>query len=97
MLILQASDMHAWDRSLFLWINLDAQSPAALVSLAVVASRRLPALGVAGLVLALLLGPRRWRRGRSRHRPLAERAAQRRPAFAGPRGISAACWPPSAR
>ena len=39
MLILQASDMHAWDRSLFLWINLDAQSPAALVSLAVVASR----------------------------------------------------------
>ena len=58
MLILQASDMHAWDRSLFLWINLDAQSPAALVSLAVVASRWLPA----GLVLALLLGPRRWRR-----------------------------------
>ena len=62
MLILQASDMHAWDRSLFLWINLDAQSPAALVSLAVVASRWLPAVGVAGLVLALLLGPRRWRR-----------------------------------
>ena len=45
MLILQASDMHAWDRSLFLWINLDAQSPAALVSLAVVASRWLPAIG----------------------------------------------------
>ena len=62
MLIIQASDMHAWDRSLFLWINLDAQSPAALVSLAVVASRWLLAVGVAGLVLALLLGPRRWRR-----------------------------------
>ena len=62
MLIIQASDMHASDRALFLWINLDPHSPASLVSLAVLVSRWLPAVGVAGLVLALLLGPRRWRR-----------------------------------
>lgn len=62
MLIIQASDMHASDRALFLWINLDPHSPASLVSLAVLVSRWLPAVGVVGLLLALLLGPRRWRR-----------------------------------
>ena len=82
MLILQASDMHAWDRSLFLWINLDAQSPAALVSLAVVASRWLPAVGVAGLVLALLLGPRRWRRAAGAARCSAWRRPWRWPGWA---------------
>ncbi len=62
MLVLQASDMLEWDRAAFLWLNLDAQSPAALVSLAVWTSRWLPTVAMFGLLLALVAGPARWRR-----------------------------------
>jgi undecaprenyl-diphosphatase len=62
MLVLQASDMHAWDRTAFLWLNLDAHSPDLLVTLAVLASRWLPGVALAGLMAALLAGPARWRR-----------------------------------
>ena len=62
MLTLQAADVHAWDRAIFLWLNLDAPSPGAAVALALLASKWLPGLAVVLLLLALVLGPVRWRR-----------------------------------
>ena len=62
MLTLQAADVHAWDRAIFLWLNLDAQSSGSAVALALLASKWLPGLAVALLLLALVLGPVRWRR-----------------------------------
>lgn len=54
--------MHIWDRSLFLWLNLDPGDPYAVVALAMVASEWLPDIVLGGLVLALLLGSARTRR-----------------------------------
>ena len=62
MFVFQASDVPAWDRVVFGWLNLDAQSPEALVALAVLASRWLPAVAVAALLCVLIAGPARWRR-----------------------------------
>ena len=62
MLTLQAPSMDAWDRTVFLWLNLDAHSPDVVVALAVWTSRWLPGVALAGLLLALVAGPVRWRR-----------------------------------
>ena len=62
MLALQAAHVYALDRTLFLWLNLDASSSGAAVGLALAASRGLPAAAALGLLLALALGPAPWRR-----------------------------------
>lgn len=54
--------MHPWDRSLFLWLNLDPGDPEAIVALAKMASEWLPDLVLGGLLVMLLLGPSRIRR-----------------------------------
>lgn len=54
--------MHLWDRTLFLWFNLDPGDPHALFALATVASEWLPDLVLTGLALMLLAGPARLRR-----------------------------------
>lgn len=62
MLVLPTTPLNAWDHALFLWLNLDARSPHALVSLALLASQRLPGAILAGLGLATVVGPARTRR-----------------------------------
>lgn len=54
--------MHLWDRSLFLWLNLDPGDPHAVIGLAMLASEWLPDIVLGGLVLALALGSARTRR-----------------------------------
>lgn len=54
--------MHHWDRTLFLWLNLDPGDPDLVVALAMAASQWLPDIVLAGLALALLLGTARTRR-----------------------------------
>ncbi len=54
--------MQLWDRSLFLWLNLDPGDPHAFIAVAMFASEWLPDLVLGGLVLALLLGSPRTRR-----------------------------------
>ena len=49
MLTLQAPSMDAWDRTVFLWLNLDAHSPDVVVALAVWTSRWLPGVALADL------------------------------------------------
>ena len=61
MIVLQAAVVPAWDRTLFLWLNLDAQSAGALVGLALFATHWLPLLALIA-VLAMAFGPPRWRR-----------------------------------
>ncbi|MFD1710307.1 phosphatase PAP2 family protein [Ottowia sp. GY511] len=48
--------MQVWDRSLFLWLNLDPGDPHLFVAMAMFASEWLPDLVLGGLVVALLLG-----------------------------------------
>ena len=48
--------MQLWDRSLFLWLNLDPGDPHAFIAVAMFASEWLPDLVLGGLVLALHRG-----------------------------------------
>ncbi len=54
--------MHLWDRSLFLWFNLDPGDPEAFFWLAMAASEWLPDVVLGGLLLLLLLGGGKLRR-----------------------------------
>ena len=54
--------MHLWDRSLFLWLNLDPGDPHTVIALATFASEWLPDVVLGGLVLALVFGTARLRR-----------------------------------
>lgn len=53
--------MHLWDRTLFLWLNLDPGDPDAIVMLAMLASKWLPNLVLAALAVVLMCGPARVR------------------------------------
>ncbi len=60
MIVLQAAGMPGWDRTLFLWINLDAQSSGAWVALALFATHWLPFVALAVLLpVALRTAPGR--------------------------------------
>ena len=54
--------MNPIDQHLFLWINLTAQSPAALMGLARFGATVLPSVLLGALILTLVLGSPHWRR-----------------------------------
>jgi undecaprenyl-diphosphatase len=54
--------MNPIDQHLFLWINLTAQSPAALMGLARFGATVLPSVLLGALILTLLVGSPHWRR-----------------------------------
>ena len=54
--------MNLLDQRLFLWLNLSDEAPAWLMQLALLGSTVWPKVMLVGVLLALVVGPARWRR-----------------------------------